>query len=384
MDIPSEMNVLEAGTPIIASSDSVTSFLKTELIAQKTLFDAQPEIVRRFLEAQAGNLAQAILEGQVHFEFTLPDQVVRVDLEQCRSQLISVEPSQRKQLAGGVFDRLAGSGAKHILHRRLQALECSPEPGISISARLLQYSIAIYMLYTMLPSGNNVLYEKANGDEFPTQPSKDGKIKKSALIAKTDAIAEDDSESEKYEDLFTPYHPSARQFYLPQWVSFDDSGKLLLNSNNEAEAYLASMQRFMHILNTASSLAPYLVADDTYQQKRYGILGQLINQGRALALYQTCEIILEIHRRAAAQDLNRGFSLSLPYFDDQQLEIKSHTFVVIPAGRIMFVPVLVANAARNEEIKVSQDIDLSISTRKHLQNLLTTLRESFDIPGKIW
>ena len=60
-----------------------------------------------------------------------------------------------------------------------------------------------------------------------------------------------------------------------------------------------------------------MVADEDYQRKRYGMLGQLVNQGRALARYETDDIIRTIKERAAQHDLNRGLSLSLPYFDDQ-------------------------------------------------------------------
>src|SRR3990170_1967933 len=130
-------------------------------------------------------------------------------------------------------------------------------------------------------------------------------------------------------ELIVPYVPAARRFYLPQWVAFGDRDELLVNSVQEAEAHIASMQRFLDVLHAAVRLAPYIIADDEYQQKRYGMLGQLVNQGRALARYETGEIIRTINRRADAQDLNRGLSLSLPFFDDQDLEMKVHDIEVI-------------------------------------------------------
>ncbi len=93
-----------------------------------------------------------------------------------------------------------------------------------------------------------------------------------------------------------PYVPAARHFYLPQWVAFDEQDRLLVGSLKEAEAYLASMERFVDVLHIAVSLAPYIVADPVYQEKRYGMLGQLINQGRALARYQMREIIHTIQQ----------------------------------------------------------------------------------------
>ncbi len=139
-------------------------------------------------------------------------------------------------------------------------------------------------------------------------------------MATTDAIgAQEDRGELARGELLVPYVETARQFYLPQWVAFDDELHLLVGSMNEAEADIASMQRYLSVLHAAVGLAPYMVADEEYQQKRYGILGQLVNQGRALARYQVEEIIQTIQQRAQSHDLDRGLSLSLPYFNDQTL-----------------------------------------------------------------
>jgi len=104
----------------------------------------------------------------------------------------------------------------------------------------------------------------------------------------------------------------------------------------------------------------------------------LVNQGRALAMYRAREIITRIEERAASGSLDRGLSLSLPYFDDQELRIDITKFEVIPAGRIMFVPAFVVRAVRQEEVKVSQDTRLNPSTRKHLLHLLDLLEQAFE------
>jgi hypothetical protein len=235
------------------------------------------------------------------------------------------------------------------------------------------------MVHNMLPAGRSVTYVAAEGEEIPSIPVGDDLEPASAITATTDAIAEREAlESEPDRgELIVPFVPAARKFYLPRWVAFDDKGQLLVKSANEAEAHVASMQRFLSILHVAVSLAPYIVADEDYQRKRYGMLGQLVNQGRALARYETEEIIRTIQQRAAAQDLNRGLSLSLPYFDDQALEMKMHDFEIIPAGRIMFVPAFVVRASREEQVKVAQDTRLSHSTRIHLLSELRTLEQAF-------
>jgi hypothetical protein len=235
----------------------------------------------------------------------------------------------------------------------------------------------------MLPSGRSVTYRPAEGEDIPTLPVEASPAPESAITQASDAIAEEGSADANRGTLQVPFVPAARRFYLPQWVAYDDQGRLLVGSMSEAEAMIASMQSYLAVLHGAVSLAPYMIADPVYQQKRYGMLGQLINQGRALAMYQVKEIVDVIKKRAAAHDLNRGLSLSMPYFDDQALDVKIHDLEVIPAGRIMFVPAFVVRAAREEEAKVAQDTRLSPSTRKYLLIELKTLEKAFDKPAGI-
>ncbi len=85
---------------------------------------------------------------------------------------------------------------------------------------------------------------------------------------------------------------------------------------------------------------------------------------RALARYETREIIATIKSRAAQHDLNRR--QSLPYFDDRELAIVLESFEVIPRGGIMCVPTFVVRAARAEQSKVADDTRLSPGTCKYL------------------
>jgi hypothetical protein len=108
------------------------------------------------------------------------------------------------------------------------------------------------------------------------------------------------------------------------------------------------------------------------------MLGQLVNQGQSLACYWTSDIICKIERRAKANELNRGLSLSLPYFDDQLLEMRALDFEIIPTGRTLFIPAFVVLAARREQARVAQDMHLSQSTRMHLLSELKTLERAFE------
>jgi hypothetical protein len=192
-----------------------------------------------------------------------------------------------------------------------------------------------------------------------------------------DAIAEQGPPGDGRGELAAPFVPAARRFFLPQWVAFDDADRMLVNSLSDAEALVSSMQRYLGVLHSAVALAPYVVADEQYQARRYGMLGQLVNQGRALARAETDDIINTIQQRAAAHDMNRGLSISLPYFDDQALEMKVYPFEVIPAGRIMFSPAFVVRAAEYESAKVAQDTRLSRSTRRRLLGGLKQIQAAF-------
>jgi hypothetical protein len=254
----------------------------------------------------------------------------------------------RKQVVAGLLGRLPVGDIRTAFRQRLAQLEQSPHRAVAVSASLLRYATVKHMVHDMLPTGGPVSYAVAEGDEIPTVP--DG----------ADSAA-----------------PASRQFYLPQWVAFED-GRLVAGSMREAEARVADMQRFMSTLHLAVSLAPCIFADEEYQRKRYGMLGQLVYQGHALARYQTNEIIGKIQRRAQTNELNRGLSLSLPYFDDQMLEMRLLDFEVIPTGRTLFVPAFVVLAARREQAEVAQDMRLSHSTRMHLLAQLKTLERAFD------
>ena len=89
-------------------------------------------------------------------------------------------------------------------------------------------------------------------------------------------------------------------------------------------------------------------------------------------------VVGKIQQYAKAGDLNLGFSLSLPYFDDQTLEMKMHNFEVIPTGRVMFIPAFVTLAARREQVSVAQDARLNEPTRMHLLSELKTLERAFE------
>jgi hypothetical protein len=357
---------------------SPASLLRQEYDEQQALFQVQPPLVQRFLEAQARTLADAAIRNLPQVRFSLPDRVIIEVKPTGDARPHTIPPDFREQLAGGLVERLTGTDVRTILRQRLAELIQSKNSAVAAGASLILHATVMYMVHNMLPAGRTVSYTAPEDEEIPTIPAAGGLEPESAITATTDAIAEESRREVGRGELQVPFVPAARRFYLPQWVAFDQQGKLLVNTPNEAEAHIASMQRFVSVLHAAVGLASYMVADEEYQQKRYGMLGQLINQGRALARYETDEIIRTIMHRASAHDLNRGLSLSLPYFDDQTLEMKTHDFTVIPAGRIMFVPAFVVRAAKEEQAKIAQHTRLSPSTRKYLLAELKALEDAFE------
>jgi hypothetical protein len=380
----SDFRSTQTNAPVTAARDAV-NLLRGEYAAWQALFEAQPGLVQRFIEAQGRLLAEALSqrEANTQLRFTLPEQVVlAAPAAGVTTEPVPVPPEFREQLAGGLIDRLIRANLIVAVRQRLGELEQSPDRAVVVSAGLLRFTTGEHLIRNLLPSGHTVQYTAAEGEEIPSLPVAADNESESAITAATDAIAEESQHSADPSrgELLVPFVPAARRFYLPQWVAFDSDGQLLVHSTSEAEAHVASMQRFLTLLHMAISLAPYLVADEVYQQKRYSMLGQLVNQGRALARYRAEEIVQTIWQRAKSQDLNRGLSVSLPYFDDQDLRLRSHSFEIIPAARIMFAPAFVTRAALAEQAKVAQDTRLSLSTRRHLLSELRLLEAAFALP----
>ncbi len=355
--------------------------LKQEYEQFKALFEGQPAIIQRFVESQARLVAEALVSKAYQIQFSLPDRVNMSVKQVGQVATVTIPEAQRTQRLGGLGEGILRHEVRELILHRLRELEQSPDQAIATSGSLIRFAAAAHLVSNMLPAGRNVEYRAEDDESIPSIPVEDD-APESAITQGSDAIAEQGAADpqgtySKRGEFQSPFVPAARRFYLPQWVAFDLDGKLLAGSEKEAESQIQSMQRYVLVLHRASSLASYMVACDEYQRKRYGILGQLINQGRALARYKTGEIIRVIKERAEKGSLNRGLSITMPYFDDQNLVMAELSFDVIPRGRIMFVPEFVVRVARDEQAKVTQDTRLNSSTRKHLLEQLKSLETAF-------
>jgi hypothetical protein len=357
--------------------ENTSSQLRQEYEGEQALFMSQTSQVQQFLENQAHLIADALVDQLPRVRFYLPD-IITFQMPQAVADVLPVPNSMHRQQVNGRSNLLAHLNLEMSLRKRLSELERSSDRAVAISAQLIRYATSLYLVHTVLPTGHAVNDITDRGEDVPSIPANGLPQTRSTM---KDAFSltmqsEGDVQANR-RDPDVPSTQAAELFYLPQWLAFNEQGNLLVNSIQEAEAHIASMQRFLKILQTAVTLAPYIVADETYQQKRYGMLGQFVNQGRLLASYQTKMIIQALQRRAASHQLNRGLSVSIPYLDDQELTFKELKLNIIPPGRILFVPAFVVLAVREEQARVSQNMRLSSSTRKHLLNELNALEQSF-------
>ncbi len=162
---------------------SSTSLLRQEYEQAAQLFSVQPALTQRFIEAQARQMAEAIVQRTPQVRFTLPHTGRR-----CSTIIGSrrrCPPVIASKLVGGskILDRLARVDVHKLLRQRLAELEHDPQREVSISATLLRYATVIYMVHVMLPAGRSVKYEAVDGEEIPTLPKPAGPG--SALTAAT-------------------------------------------------------------------------------------------------------------------------------------------------------------------------------------------------------
>jgi hypothetical protein len=359
------------------TSEIPVSHLHQDYAKQRGFFEAQPLVVRLFLEQQARQIDEALLAKSPRIRFDLPERIQPPG----GGEPLSVPTGSRRQAIGdwllllrGLRKPSSAEVTRKALVRFLAELENDSDPALALVGAAMRYAVASVMVHQLLPDGRAVTYMAAAGDGIPSLPVDAGRGTRSALTARSDAIVEGEAEDALVQ---VPFTPAARRFFLPQWVAFDEDDRLLVNRAAEAEGHLASMQSYIEGLHHALAIAPYMAADETYQRKRAGMLGQLVNQGRALARFYTRDIIVTIEQRAREGNLNRGLDLSMPYFDDLQLRLRTYAMTVVPGGRIVFLPAFVVRAVRLEAGKVAQDARINSSTRKHLLVQFAMLEEAF-------
>lgn len=367
--------LLKIHSPSLAGS--TISQLRQEYQTQQKMFSQQPVYIQQQLESQAALLTDALVSHAKHARYELPEAVFNPNTNR-GAQIIQVPGQIRRQVLGGLINRWFHFDLQAALDEQLTRLEHAADPAITVTASLLRYSLVMHMVHQYLPDGKSVQYSVEEGDEIPCNPIYELVEPQSgfhgamdAAVRQTEGLTETNQGSEKLSEY------ASQGFFLPEWVVIDDQQHLLAGDLQEANAKFDAMQQYLSVLNAAVELAPYMVVDEVYQGKRYGIVGQLVNQGRALANYQVELLCETIKQRSAAHKLDRGLSLSIPYFNDQILKMETYRLDVIPVGWVMFVPAFVVLSVRAQAEKVAQDTRLSQSTRRNLLNELCILERAF-------
>lgn len=328
--------------------DSAIRQLSEERLREQALFESQPPQTVAFLRTQASAVAAALTGSQAHLRFRLPTKVVLSSTGNGAKHPVALPLEFLEQNLTGLIHRGSPARLRTEFRKRMADLELSRFSAVAAGARLTRYAVANHLVYNMPPDCNPAF----------RKPSR-----------KTSPLPAQSRKSVR--------RTSSSVHFMPEWTVIQD-GRLTVDSTKTAEEHIAQMQMYLGGLHLAVSLAPYMFSDAEYQLRRNGMLAQLIQQAQALAVYQTGEIVIKIRRMASEGRLDMGLSLSIPYFDDQALEMKLHEFSVIP-GRTQFVPAFVALATRREQTCVAQDTRWSQSTRIHLLSILKDLERAFSL-----
>lgn len=367
--------LLKLSSPGLA--ESTTSQLRQEYLACQNLFEQQPVSIQRHLETQAAMITKALVSRAAQINYSLPE-AISLQTPSQEGKTITVPDHLRHQSIGSFINHVIHIDLQDALIDQLYQLEQLSDPAVSAAAVLIRHALAIHLVHDYLPDGKAVQYIAEEGDEIPCTPVNkqiDTHWALSAETASADGVPDDRMGANR--ELSGEYVATTSDFFLPQWVVVDDQGQLLVGNLQEAIANIHAMRQYLSVLDTAAALAPYLVIDEVYQNKHYGILGQLVNQGRVLASYQVELLCRTIKCRAAEHRLDRGLTISLPYFNDQTLMMETYDFDVIPSGWVMFMPAFVVLAVRAEGAKVAQNTRLNQSTRKNLLKELSVIERTF-------
>ena len=180
-------NTLSTAAP---TPDTAAGHLRQEYEAASALLHAQPPLTQRFVEAQARQLAEAMVQKLPQIRFTLPDRVIGPGSD---AQPVPLPADQREYSAGGagLFDRFSRTELSKAVRQRLNELEQSANRELRISGQLFRYATAFHLVHNMLPAGRSVTYGVAADETIPTIPVRGQLEAASAITATTDAIAED-------------------------------------------------------------------------------------------------------------------------------------------------------------------------------------------------
>jgi hypothetical protein len=316
-----------------------------------------------FIDSQVVAVAAALDRKGKAIRFQLPDRIL---LEGGEALVLPLS-TRRRSIPGGPRRR-------ERLVRHLHRLEHSINPALAACGSMMRFALARHLL-KRLPDGHDTGCAAEGHATSTCLPLTEARLDALLVTNRMAAGVQVNDAGGSFVQIQCA--PPEQVFYLPQWAAFDCEDRMLVASLAEAEACIASLQQAADILEQVPSICPSIVADEDYQRKRAGLLGQLVEQGRALARAYARKIVDKILLRIQNGTLNRGLELSLPYFDDEDLSMHTYPVEVIPGGRVMFVPAFVVRAMQLTEVQIQRNTRLGSSTRQHLLTQLTSIENAF-------
>ena len=103
----------------MSDNPSGSPLFREEFDKIHTLYSAQPAIVQRFLEAQARQIADALIEHMPLVRFSLPDRVIGTVANLRDNAPMVVPENARSQVVGGVKNRLLNRDVKQELRQSI-------------------------------------------------------------------------------------------------------------------------------------------------------------------------------------------------------------------------------------------------------------------------
>lgn len=300
------------------------------------LWRNQTKDIQQHFVDQAERILRAIQENVSSFEFLLPEKVVLVDPFTHTYREETIPTRYRRQIIGRRLLRRSSSTLSNVL-QRLSDLQSSSRLSLSLSANILRYWIARLWL-NQIPEGKPL-------------PGSEGELSSHSEV--------------KIQHCF------------PQWQLINSKGEPLFSAREEAEHRIQAIEATLQSLLSAMALDPDIVEEEAFRSRYTALLAQWVEQGRAYSEYLTKVIVSTIRQRENQHTLNRGLTISLPYFDDQRLEIRYLDLEIVPAGRIAFEEVFLLQAVQKAKQFVFNDSKLSPTTRQHILAELAFLENSF-------
>src|SRR5574340_758434 len=95
-----------SSSALLTHSTDVAGPLREEYQEERALFELQPPLIQRFLEAQARLLADPLIQRTSQARFKLPDRVVVPKKPGVPGSPVPVPSQSRDQLVGGLLDGL--------------------------------------------------------------------------------------------------------------------------------------------------------------------------------------------------------------------------------------------------------------------------------------